>query len=371
MPLSADQTAMLELLLDGGQDYSDLAELFGLEESDVRARARAALSAIGGGDPDRKVPLSDYLLGKADPIDRADAVRHLKEDPEDHALAERILAGLGEISPQAELVKLPAAPGGGRFLRKPPGAAPTPAASGGTGEGGFAGSLSSSQKRLIAILGSGAVILIVIVLAVAGVFSGGDSSGDTSTTASALDNATGTDSQGNDFATIPLKAPSGDASGTALIGVATGDQAYVDVSIKNLDPAPKGQVYVIWMLLTKGQGYPLAPINTDKTGTYQNRFPIDSAVLPVVAKVQNVNVSLAKTSEVRAELKKAVKNTSLIIDRIGDTVLDGPVPKSEQTTAAPGSTGDTTAPATSTPDTTTTTPPAASTTSPETTTTTP
>ena len=48
MPLTSDQTAVLELLL-GGQTYSELEDLLGLEEAEVRSRARAAcLSGRGG-----------------------------------------------------------------------------------------------------------------------------------------------------------------------------------------------------------------------------------------------------------------------------------------------------------------------------------
>ena len=50
----------------------------------MRARARAALTELVGADPDRNVGLTDYLLGQADPIGRADASRHLRERPDDH-----------------------------------------------------------------------------------------------------------------------------------------------------------------------------------------------------------------------------------------------------------------------------------------------
>ena len=40
MPLSADQQAMLQLLLERGQSYADLASLLGVGEAEVRARAR-------------------------------------------------------------------------------------------------------------------------------------------------------------------------------------------------------------------------------------------------------------------------------------------------------------------------------------------
>lgn len=354
MALSADQTAMLELLVDGDRSYDELADLFGLERSEVRLRARTALAAIGGSDPDRTVPLSDYLLGKADPIDRADAVRHLKEDPDDHALARRILAGLAEIAPAAALVKLPPEPSGGRFMRKAPA---TPAAVSSPGgvprSSGRASSLSAQQKRLISILGGGAIILIAIVLAVTGAFAGGDSGTDSQ---SSTDLANGTDANGNETATIPLSAPGkGKAKGQAVIGVASGDQAYVDIALTGLDPAPKGEAYVVWMLLAKDQGYPLVPIQTTKQGTYQNRFPVSSQVLPIVTRVQDVNISLAKITEIEKEIKKAATKGNPVITRIGDTVLDGPIPRSAQTATPPS--GSSTAPATtSTPESTTTAP---------------
>ncbi len=118
MALSPDQRAMLELLLGRGQTYSDLASLLDVPEPEVRARARAALTELAGADPDRNVGLTDYLLGQADPIGRADAARHLKEDPADHRLASGLAASLQLIVPTAQLPKLPAEPGGGGFLRR-------------------------------------------------------------------------------------------------------------------------------------------------------------------------------------------------------------------------------------------------------------
>ena len=87
MAMTPDQRATLQLLLERGQTYSDLATLLAVDEAEVRDRARAALTELGGADPDRNVGLTDYLLGQADPIGRADASRHLRDDPGDHALA--------------------------------------------------------------------------------------------------------------------------------------------------------------------------------------------------------------------------------------------------------------------------------------------
>src|SRR5215210_1362613 len=88
MAISEDQRALLQLLLESGQDYGDIGELLGISEADVRSRANATLRELGGGrDPDADVALTDYLLGQADPIGRADVVRHLQRDPEAMTLA--------------------------------------------------------------------------------------------------------------------------------------------------------------------------------------------------------------------------------------------------------------------------------------------
>ena len=76
----------------------------------MRERARAALTELGGADPDRNVGLTDYLLGQADPIGRADASRHLREDPDDQALVAALSERLRELSPSAELPRLPGEP---------------------------------------------------------------------------------------------------------------------------------------------------------------------------------------------------------------------------------------------------------------------
>src|SRR5262245_54782355 len=98
---------MLQLLLERGQSYEDIASLLGGSRDDVRRKARSALEELGGADPDSEVGLTDYLLGQADPIGRADGVRHLQSDPDALSLAEEIEAKLRLIAPEAEMPDLP------------------------------------------------------------------------------------------------------------------------------------------------------------------------------------------------------------------------------------------------------------------------
>src|SRR5919106_6798638 len=107
MPLSADQRAMLQLLLERGQSYEDIASVLGVGVDEVRVRARAALTELGGTDPDAEVGLTDYVLGQADPIGRADAVRELQANPESRRLAEGLVERLRELAPDARLPELP------------------------------------------------------------------------------------------------------------------------------------------------------------------------------------------------------------------------------------------------------------------------
>jgi hypothetical protein len=325
MAITPDQQATLQLLLVRGQSYADLAKLLAVDESEIRARARAALTELGGTDPDRNVGLTDYLLGQADPIGRADASRHLREHADDHALAATLGERLRELFPGAELPRLPGEPRRARRLRRAPAARDVASGPAAPSRGPRPSGLSSSQTRLLVVLGSAAVLLIAVVLALTGAFGGGDdddssaASGEPTTTASAGD---------EEIERVALRpTEGGDARGEALFGLATGDQPFVELSIDGLDPAPGGQQYVVWLMLTQQQGYPLSPIAASQQGSYSNRFPIPPAVLPVVARVRFVEVAIAPAKEIRRVVEQALEETSLVVDRPGRPVLRGEIPR--------------------------------------------
>ena len=203
-------------------------------------------------DPDRNVGLTDYLLGQADPIGRADAARHLREDPADHGLASGLASSLQMLVPNAELPKLPPEPGGGRFMRRSEPAAAAPAASpspapaaprrerSGPPISERLGALTSSQSRTIALLGGGGLILLVVVLA-------SPASSAVATTRRRalrrrphdLDHGRGT---GEEIQEVPLVAAKGsDATGTATFGIAKGDQAYVDWTSPSWSRSPRAR----------------------------------------------------------------------------------------------------------------------------------
>lgn len=317
MPLSADAQALLELVLAKGQSYEDLAGLLDVPEAEVRDRAREALSELAGGaNPDRNVALTDYLLGQADPIDRAEVARHLREDPEDGRLAAELLDALQGIAPEAELPRLPGAPGGGRRARrpaKPPKARKTPSRA----------ALESHQTRLLVVLGSAAVLLVAIVLGITGAFGGSD---DESSGSTGSEGTTTADAPAQDIETVPLEpSGGGDARGVANFGIASG-QAFVDLEIQNLERAPQGEAYILWLMISEEQGHPLTPFQVNQNGTYSERIPIASFLTDLASRTQLVDVSLSKSKPLLAEVEDAVTAGSPIIEYTGDTILRGVVP---------------------------------------------
>jgi hypothetical protein len=338
MALAQDQRAMLQLLLGRGQSYEDIAGLLGGTKEDVRKRARAALEELGGSDPDSEVGLTDYLLGQADPIGRADVVRHLQSDGDALAQAEELSAKLRLLAPDAELPELPQP----KKRRRAAAAAVSPASPGGAVEPdddddaaatsagpGFASGLSTKQSRMFAGLAAGAVVLIFVVLAIAGVFGGGD---DESSAPATTQTEEGT--VGEEVTTVNLRAADGgDAGGEAIFGVANETQPFLDLRLAGLEPAPEGQTYVVWFMLDERRGYPLAPLEVTEDGGFDDRFPIPQSALPVVVRTQNVDISLVENRALAGDIQKALEGREVLLEHSGETVLSGRIPRLEQPAA--------------------------------------
>lgn len=341
MTISADQSAVLEMLLSGGQSYDDLDDLFGLEEGNTRERARAALTELGGADPDRNVALTDYLLGQADPIGRADAVRHLRQDASDRALADSIVTELGTLYPAAELPKLPQAPAGSRFGGRAS-AEPSQRTIQPKAPRKPRTNLTPRQTRTFAAMGAGAIVLIAVVLAIAGVFSGSGEAESTSLPEGdeLATNDTGetTDPStpipdGEEISRIPLAPPGGGKEGgAAVVGLTDSDQPYLDLVLSNVEEAPKDQAYIVWFMFDEDNGYPL-PAPIAPTGkTFEGRFPIPVEAASAVARARAIEVSLSKPEQVLQAVETAAEANTVAIERPGTTIVRGDVPRESATT---------------------------------------
>ena len=345
MALTDEQRAMLQLLLEGGQGYDDIGSLLGIPPDQVRSRARDALREMGGADPDAQVQLSDFLLGQADPIGRADAVRHLQNDPEANALANAPhhpaapdrAAGLAARDPGPE--GRPAAP---RRVRPRPRARLPPPAPGRPRQarvgrrpdhGAVRGARSSKRGNQMLAIGVAVAALVLIgILAIAGVFGGddGDGGGGSQTETTAAGGDTG------DLTIVrlsPPRAPRARAARRCSRRPRT-SPCCRSTSPGWLRPA-QDNIYIVWLYNSERAAFPLARDRVTENGNLTGAAAIPTEIIPLLPQFGCIDVSLASTRDTERALQQAVDGQGLP-RHTGETVLRGEIPTQAGGTAPTG-----------------------------------
>lgn len=322
MGLQGDQRALLQLLVERGQSYEDIAGLLGGTPDEVRERARAALAEVGGADPDAEVGLTDFLLGQADPIGRADAIRHLQSDPGSLDLARKIQTGLAVIAPDAQQPSLPE-PRTKRRKAALPETSDGPAAPAAPADP-EAAAAARRRNAIVAGLVAVGVIIVFAVLAAAGVFSSDDGDGSSDVA------GTATTTADENLAQVELKpVRSSGVAGSVDFGAVAGDQVYVDVDVSGLDPSPpKGTTYLLWLMIGGTGGFPLqTPLTPDQNGGFSGRIAVPTAIAYTVGRqADSVKVSSTPIADIKAVAAKAVKQQVPIVPFTGDELATGDIP---------------------------------------------
>ncbi|HEX8977133.1 MAG TPA: sigma factor-like helix-turn-helix DNA-binding protein, partial [Solirubrobacteraceae bacterium] len=99
--LPDDQRAVLQLVLQRGRGYDEIARLLSIDRAAVRQRALHAFDALGpqtGVADQRRALITDYLLGQLPPGVATDVRERLATSPSERAWA-RVLAA--ELAPLA------------------------------------------------------------------------------------------------------------------------------------------------------------------------------------------------------------------------------------------------------------------------------
>jgi hypothetical protein len=302
---------MLQLLLERDQSYEDIGSLLGLGVEEVRGRARDALTEIGGENPDRHVALTDYLLGQADPIGRADAARHLQSDPEARALAEKLLAQLRLLAPGADLPMLPATKA---TAREPKPAAAEPGAPSGARPAALS-TLSGRQRRLIAALLGGGVLVALIVLLVAGAFSGDGEDADGAAASNGDQQAAASPDEGGGELTRAVLEPvgGGDGQGIAFFGRIR-NVPVLEVRAEGLEPSSRPETYSIWLYRSDRVALRVGSVDrVGESGQIVAQIPIPAEALGFVANgtFGSIVVSLTNVEEFAAEVERARREERL------------------------------------------------------------
>lgn len=356
MALTDEQRAMLQLLLEGGQGYDDIGSLLGIGPAEVRSRARAALREMGGADPDAHVGLSDYLLGQADPIGRADAVRHLQSDPEANALADRLVQQLRLIAPKANLPVIPSPRGGRRPAPAPPSPTPEapppapaapPAPPGAKGPGvasRVAGALSglgrnSDKKRRTEITVAAAAGLALVIVAIVLLSGSGDDGGG---------DCTPIDTSQAEQAGIPTiklvatgAAAEADCEPTGQITLSSVQpqqnqqqnqqpQFALQINAANLEPTGDGEAYLLWLYTSDQEAFPLGRQTVDDDGNLTGAVPLNSAQILLLTAFESMRLARASQAEVQqveqtVQAAGQAKNATGVVPFAGVPSLEGPV----------------------------------------------
>jgi hypothetical protein len=359
VPVTDEQRAMLQLLLEGGQGYDDIGSLLGIAPDEVRSRARSALTEIGGADPDAQVGLSDYLLGQADPIGRADAVRHLQGDPEANALAQRLAQNLRLLAPQAQLPEIPEPRGGRRGTPPPPptaAAPPTPAstqappssqsAPAAKGPGiasraaGFFGGLGSAsgKRRTQLIVGSAAALVIIIVVLVIATSGGGGGGGECkpldvsaaqqagvpTTKLDPVGEFAGQDCAPTGQVTLVPVSPQNNqkAKQPAISGFA------LQTNAAHLEKSENGDEYVLWLYKSDQQARPIGQETVGDGGNLTGAAPLPTQELVFLQALQKIRLSKVTSAE-KNQIQQSLsaqqgnKKATGVISFVGTPVLEG------------------------------------------------
>jgi hypothetical protein len=125
--LPADQRAVLQLVLQRGRGYDEIARLLSMDRAAVRERALNAFDALGpqtGVGDQRRALITDYLLGQLPPAVTREVRDHLAVTPSERAWARVLAAELTPLSSRP----LPEIPTEVSRSPEPPGSGPAAAA---------------------------------------------------------------------------------------------------------------------------------------------------------------------------------------------------------------------------------------------------
>ncbi len=280
--LPPDQRAVLQMVLQRGRSYDQIAQLLSIDRAAVRQRALAALDALGpatAAAPERRALITDYLLGQLPPA-VADSTRQgLAESPAERAWA-RVIAS--ELAPLAS-GGLPEIPASGEPARAEPvaaGAAAKPAATPAPVRSSAEQQPARRSSRRGGALLLGVVAIIVVAVAVVLILNSGSSSSNSNSTSAGVTSASTT-----------AAVSSAPATGTTSTSTTSTPSAQI-IAQFNLAPPltsskAKGAAFVVrrgtaTAIVIQGQSVP-ANTTHDAYAVWLYNSPTDSHILGFVS----------------------------------------------------------------------------------------
>jgi hypothetical protein len=307
--LSPEQRAIVELVLQQGKTYPELADMLGMPEARVRELARDALVelapvSVRGVEADWRGQLADYVLGQQSGPEATATKGHLRRSEAARSWARSLLDSLEQLYANGSV---PAIPDGerGRAKRAVAEASPAPAGAAGlsAAPAGARGLVSDPimRRRLLAGAAAAAVILLAVLVWPVGLLTGDDDK-----TSSASSDNQASAQGGNQNQPAATNGPAGIA-----IVVDQGGKKQLLVQAARLAPSGQNEGYYVWLYNSPSDARSLGGQVTDQQGNYQaiGAFPAD------YAKYKFIDVTRQPVG----------KNPN--VKHSGESVLRGPMPK--------------------------------------------
>jgi hypothetical protein len=293
--LSAEQRAIVELVLQQGKTYGELAQMLGMPEARIRELARNALVelapvSVRAVEEDWRGQLADYVLGQQAGPEEAATKGHLRRSEAARSWTRSLLDSLAGLYPNGSM---PAVPEGERGRRGP---ASRPAATGLAAPAGDA----VRRRRLLAAGGALAVLaLVAILLWPVGVLTGGDDESEPATEQAAAGSGEGQNASAQ---------TTGNPAGIAIVVEQNGRRQLL-VQAARLEPSGEREAYEVWLYNGRGDAKTLGGQVTDRQGNYQaiGNLPAD------FERYRFIDISREPLDRQRSHS--------------GDSVLRGPMPR--------------------------------------------
>jgi hypothetical protein len=316
--LSPEKRAIVELVLQQGKTYPELAEMLGMPEPRVRELARDALVelapvSVRGVEEDWRGQLADYVLGQQSGPEATATKGHLRRSEAARSWARSLLDSLEQLYANGSVPAIPegergrgarrasAAPASGAPASAP-GAPADPAGGRLSPARGLAGADPVMRRRLLAGAAAAAVLLLVVLVWPIGLLTGGDDEA-TSTGGSDERPAAQAGNQAQQAAT-------GQPAGIAIV-VDQGGKRQMLVQAAGLAPSGQNEGYYVWLYNSPADSKSLGGQVTDQQGNFRaiGPFPADYGSYKFI------------------DVTRQPVGKDPNVKHSGESVLRGPVPK--------------------------------------------
>ncbi|MEA2332780.1 MAG: hypothetical protein QOH58_2918 [Thermoleophilaceae bacterium] len=250
--LSDEQRAIVELVLQQGKSYDELAGMLGIPEARVRELARDALVdlapvSVRGVEEDWRGQLADYVLGQQAGPEATATRGHLRRSEAARSWTRSLLDSLEQLYADAGLPEIPDGERGSRRAAAParPAGERSPLAPAGGG--------TVQRRRILAAAAAAVLILLVVLVWPVGLLTGGDGDGGSADA--------GQDAGGD----APISTQ---MEGAAVIAK-QGGKTQILVTAQGLEPSTDSSAYQVWLYDSEAKRKSLGATVTDQQGNLQ------------------------------------------------------------------------------------------------------